>query len=593
MTPHRIPESSPSPYNGYSLRSASVTSGSSKPFETHLPQNSSPRKRVRRWHRRGVTGCSTCRQRHVRCDEAVPACHNCIRLGFECEEAQGRMTFKVYDPKRKPGQQKPSKISLKRKKRKDSDSDALLPRTRALSTKQQCVKKTLGAVLVSPNTTLRRPQTKFHFEQLVTQANVPISINASDGRYFAHFIDQVSSLLIIYDNSMNINPYRKQFPDFARSSLSMAGAMQALGALHLANTSVGSQRISHFRKAMSKYKEVIQLLRARYARPGLQLEMTDFATGLLLCLFEMMDSQTDNWAVHLKGACEIYYLISYPHCGRTSAHEAQRDTECDHPLRSFLVSLLSYLDIAGACASPGGTVVEGNYWETLGSGWEYNLKTPSLSSPSLPDNLFLEKLRRAWSGIMEILVAISIFARDKQWMPPKQQDVVFNEILNRLVLWRASTPTSLQLLGEMELDSESLRHFPSLDMLEYVACVEIYENATFVHLHRVAGAGRPFWITNRAYLDILITHILSLIRKIPKGIGQLAILWPLFIAGQETRNEAEQQYVRQAMEELKRFGFRNVDKSLELLEGVWFKRRAFPRGWTETMGEIYSHVLLP
>jgi uncharacterized protein (DUF3820 family) len=36
-----------------------------------------------------------------------------------------------------------------------------------------------------------------------------------------------------------------------------------------------------------------------------------------------------------------------------------------------------------------------------------------------------------------------------------------------------------------------------------------------------------------------------------------------------------------------------VDKALELLEKLWFKRRAFPEGWTERLDEIQSNILLP
>jgi hypothetical protein len=306
----------------------------------------------------------------------------------------------------------------------------------------------------------------------------------------------------------------------------------------------------------------------------------------------MMDSQHQNWDVHLKGAREIYNLLFYPHTSN-AAREAQRIAEINHPLRSFLVSLLSYLDVAGACARPGGTVVTGSYWKTLGGGWEYNLGIPSLSTSPLPDDPRLLELRQAWSTMMEVQAAISTFARDKEWMSPVHQDMVYKKIFHQLVVWRESTPISLQLLGDMDLDDETLRKFPYPDMLEYVGCVEAYEKATFIHLHQIAGAGRPGWITDRTYLDMLITRVLTLIRKLSKDVGQLAVLWPLFIAGQETRKEDEQLYVQQTMHELKRFGFRNVDKALELLEGVWFKRRAFPEGWTETLEEIQTNILLP
>jgi hypothetical protein len=267
----------------------------------------------------------------------------------------------------------------------------------------------------------------------------------------------------------------------------------------------------------------------------------------------MMDSQHQNWAVHLQGAREIYNLLFYPQAG-DSTREAQRIAETDHPLRTFLVSLLSYLDVAGACASPGGTVVEGTYWKTMGGDWEYNLGTPSLLS-TMPDNPNLGELRQAWSSLMEVQASISTFASDKKtWMTADQSDMTYKEIFNQLVVWRAMTPPCLRLLAD--LDDESLAQYPCPEVLEYAGCIEAYEKATFVHLLQVAGAGRVGWITDWTYMNMLVSRILQLICKLSKGVGKLAVVWPLFIAGQETRNECEQKYVRETMQDLKRFGFR-------------------------------------
>lgn len=266
-----------------------------------------------------------------------------------------------------------------------------------------------------------------------------------------------------------------------------------------------------------------------------------------------MDSQHHNWAVHLKGAREIYNRLFYPQPG-DSMREAHRLAETSHPLRPFLVSLLSYLDVAGACATPGGTVVEGNYWKTMGGGWEYNLGTPSLLS-SMPDNPHLVELREAWCGMMEIQASISKFASDKEsWMTADQSDMTYKEIFNQLVVWRAMTPPCIQLLAD--LDDESIAQYPHPDVIEYAGCIEAYEKATFVHLLQIAGAGRVGWITDWTYINMLVSRILMLICKLSKGVGQLAVLWPLFIAGQETRCESEQKYVRKTMQELKRFGFK-------------------------------------
>lgn len=252
------------------------------------PQSSEPRKRTRRWHHRGFTGCSTCRRRHVRCDEAFPSCNNCVRLGRECDGAQGQMTFKVYGPSQTPTESPQESLKAPKRRKKNvistpefSDTPGISPRVKREEVAEQC-----ETVAVSP-TTLPQPTIQFRFQDPVTPASVTRSIQRTDERYFTHFIDQVSTLLIIYDNPDNANPYRTLFPDFAKSSPTMINAMQALGALHLANTSEGSQRDKHFQKAMGKYGLVVKGFRARYADPSQQLGLTDFATCLLLCLFEV------------------------------------------------------------------------------------------------------------------------------------------------------------------------------------------------------------------------------------------------------------------------------------------------------------------
>ena len=42
----------------------------------------------RRAHRKSRSGCQTCKQRHVRCDETVPRCLKCIKGNRLCEYTQ-------------------------------------------------------------------------------------------------------------------------------------------------------------------------------------------------------------------------------------------------------------------------------------------------------------------------------------------------------------------------------------------------------------------------------------------------------------------------------------------------------------------------
>lgn len=247
---------------------------------------SSEQKRTRRWHHRGFTGCSTCRRRHVRCDEASPACNNCVRLGRECDGAQGQMTFKVYGPSQKSEFRPQSRSGTPNRRGKSSVASPESSDNSAVSRSKKEDVRNCEGVVDSP-TSLSQPTVQFRFQDPVTPASVTRSIQRTDERYLAHFVDRVSTLLLIYDSPDNVNPYRTIFPDFAKSSATMINAMQALGALHLANTSEGSQRDKHSQTAMGKYGLVVRGFRARYADPSQQLGLTDFATCLLLCLFEV------------------------------------------------------------------------------------------------------------------------------------------------------------------------------------------------------------------------------------------------------------------------------------------------------------------
>lgn len=198
------------------------------------------------------------------------------------------MTFKVYGPSQTQGSGQAPRKRKKGSSSPESVGEACF--TSAFAVKFDGDKEEdCEALVVSPTTVTQwSGQTQFRFQQPMFQTDLrSMAIQCTDERYFSHFVNQVSSLLIIYDTSINPNPYRSYFPDFARSSPSMIGAMQALGALHLANTSVGAERNQHFQQAMGKYGQVVKIFRDRYALPNRQLGIRDFATCLLLCLFEV------------------------------------------------------------------------------------------------------------------------------------------------------------------------------------------------------------------------------------------------------------------------------------------------------------------
>jgi hypothetical protein len=86
----------------------------------------------------------------------------------------------------------------------------------------------------------------------------------------------------------------------------------------------------------------------------------------------------------LLGASQIYETLLCPETATGSGPLGHNENyENKSPIKHFLVSLLAYLDAAGACSTGRETLVSGDYWETHGGGWEYNLGVPTISNRSL------------------------------------------------------------------------------------------------------------------------------------------------------------------------------------------------------------------
>lgn len=50
-------------------------------------------------HTKSRGGCAKCRQRRVKCDQASPACRNCLRLGLDCSYEQSQRRSERFDVK--------------------------------------------------------------------------------------------------------------------------------------------------------------------------------------------------------------------------------------------------------------------------------------------------------------------------------------------------------------------------------------------------------------------------------------------------------------------------------------------------------------
>lgn len=385
-----------------------------------------------------------------------------------------------------------------------------------------------------------------------------------DEKFFNHFLGTVSTLLIVYDNPHNANPYRLAFPSLAHDSLSLHQAMSALGSLHLAHTTPSGPDINLKEMALLRYSESVVTLRETLVqRPTPHL--ADLATVLLLTFFEMMDSDTNNWQTHLKGAKDIFEKLFSVETDRPAPSKQSKKSEA---MRNFLISALGYLDVAAAASTAQPTQIPGNYWDTVGGGWQYNLGVPSLNAileGRTPEDDHLGDIRQSWSTLMTIQSDVGLFATDiEKGLSDADHARRHQQIAGRLLTWRHLLPDIFSHLDDASTPSYNA------DSIEGASCVVCYEQATLIYFHQVSGTNN---IDSAPFLSTTIDSILCTFQKYGRGVSQMGMLWALFIAGTETADLSRQEYVRGRMQNMLSFGLGNVKRALQLLELVWIRRR--------------------
>lgn len=392
--------------------------------------------------------------------------------------------------------------------------------------------------------------------QLSLPAQVQCSPNAM---YYQHYLVTVSTLLIIFDTPCNSNPYRELLSLVGNEhSALLQSTMEALGAMHLAGLPQTQNRSKHRTAAINMYADVVtQLRQALILCKGQADSLELLAICLLLCMFEKMSATDASWKVHLRGASQIVQAMYSP--GLTLANrDAKNSLTLGNeklPIRRFLVSLLSYLDVAASCATGEAPFIAGDYWETLGGGWQYNLGVPDFAASHCTSNRELAQVRSAWSRLMSIQAEISSFAKlQRSGLDKQQKDAIHDDIVYRLKNWHDSAPNVfLQLEGldgipDGATDSE-------VDILTVTACVESYALACTVYLDRVATKSIQV-IDCGGEIKSAVDRVLTLTLNFSRGINELAVVWPLLTAGIATVDQCQQDLCRQKLSGMQRFGFK-------------------------------------
>lgn len=389
----------------------------------------------------------------------------------------------------------------------------------------------------------------------LVQTSVASPLNSNQSRYYQHFLFTVSTYLIIWDTPSNSNPYR-MLPSLVSSSGLLQNTMEALGAMHLSSLPQTQDRQVHRNEAINIYTNVVTDLREALSSQRAQPDLELLATCLLLCMFENMSATDASWKVHLLGAGQTLQRMYSPRTGLPYGCGSGGQVAEDMPsLRRFLVSLMSYLDIAASCATGEDPIIPGDYWETLGGGWEYNLGVPTFATVRRPVDRAMAQIRSSWSRIMSIQTDISKFAKaQRSGLEKRQREMIQGDLAYRIRNWHDSAPdVFLQLEYLDSIPSEATDE--ETEALTAAACVYCYALGCAVYLDRVANrrvGSAAFDMEIKATVDRMMTLIVNF----SSGVNQLAMLWPLLTAGIATVDTHQQDLCRSWLGNMTGFGFK-------------------------------------
>ncbi|UNI17681.1 hypothetical protein JDV02_004006 [Purpureocillium takamizusanense] len=598
------PSPSPSPSRSTSTAAAASTTASANPQPA----------RQRKWHPRVFTGCVNCRRRHVKCDERTPSCSNCTRLHLACNFDR-RFVFKAARPANKappdqpqcPGQpQQPQQLLLQFTEDAavvvapagaapderpasagsgascSSGSEAVDGGDLSLSVPASSVVPARTGILSFADASTRGipvfttggvvpptgPVMGLESCFRISTPDPAAHIHSYEDMYYHHFLNTVSTYLIIYDTPSNSNPYR-MLPAMVGNSGLLQDTMRALGAMHLSGLPLAQNRTLHRNAAMNMYSNVVtrvrSLVSSSHSTPNLEL----LATTLLLCMFEKMSSADSNWKIHLSGAGHIFKTMYSPRPALPGSDGLDGLAVSNTlPLRRFLVSLMSYLDLAASCATGEAPLIAGNYWETLGGGWEYNLGVPSFATSRQPADRTMAQLRNSWSRLMSIQLEICRFSgMIRDGMDDLQKELMHSDIQYRIQSWHESAPDvylRLEGLNEMPADASP----EEAETLTAAACVLGYALGASVYLERTVTRR----VGSAAFDPVIkqtVDRMFALNFNFSSGITQLANLWALLTAGIATVDPEQQNRLRERLMGMRNFGFKNVYRVLDTLEYCW------------------------
>lgn len=502
------------------------------------------------------TGCLTCRQRRKKCDNnTYPICGHCRRLNLECVREAPRAVHisvgNISQTARPQPQPQPTTTSYDIQAPVAAPFDISQPQPTSLVRRQSSVSMSgdlSGIAMHGVNfrvaipPCLSRPST---------------SDDASgDRRYLLKYYTQVLASLVTTNHENN--SFLSVFLPMAIDSPPLLSALTAWSCAHLSRF-----HDPYKQPLMHKRGAALRLMAESLAgpSPSLAMQETLLAASLVLCSMEVINGDTEGmWLRHLEGAALI---IKNAKAGDKSGPEALRRTgDGEWLLRNF-----AYHDVLGSVTLGKPPLIRGAYWlEEEGR------------------NGMVDTYMGVGSEILAFISEISCLIVPNKDSNDNSMDI------DRITFSQRADELEQGLHAWTAPDAIQPGLVPLAEAWRCAALLCLYrKKRTYLLPQPAATPGTPSGISSQ--LTTLIhaiarttTSILTHLSSIPpSSLPESGLLFPIFVAGGETRDGEEMERIRQRMREMEGFrGFVNIGKAMEVLEEVW---RCWGTGFRGEEGE--------
>ncbi|KAA8577158.1 hypothetical protein EYC84_007155 [Monilinia fructicola] len=352
--------------------------------------------------------------------------------------------------------------------------------------------------------------------------------------YFHHFLDHTAGCLIPHNCSSN--PFRSILPQMAVRDDDLLHLLLAYSATHRARLLRQPEPATRIALWV---KDIFPNLRHALDDPNKITSNVNLATVIMLASLEIISPKVFGvavpWQKHLEFARQM--LVA-----RGGAHRMQTISRKDK-VSSFLWSWFAYLDVLGSMS--GG--------KNLSSAWMLDYETEDEE-----DGYQIDCILGFTSRCVRILAKVANLARQCdshrinsdstikiEWQPSDDVIIRARRLEADLIESRrhAAKPcTHMQSKSEAEY---------GWDSLEVAATNEAFHSAGLVHLHRrIFGKSSGHEDVQHA-----VREILGSFNKIRKGSSaEACLLFPMFTAGCDIRDEKQRSDILERMNRVERFG---------------------------------------